>query len=291
MQVPEEARKCVVFIGFRNADGMYEVRGTAFFVSRAVEGLNRSFGYVITAKHVIDKIRDKSIYKVSLRLNFKDGNARWVETDISDWYFHPSDSEVDVALLRWSFPTDCDHHYLPTDTFATESFVKNLEISNGDEVCITGLFARHYGTKKNIPIVRIGNIAAMPEERIETSIGLIDAYLIEARSIGGLSGSPVLVNLGLHRYLKGQFVQALEGPIFFLLGLVHGHWDALPSEMDMITEDAVSAEKVNMGIAIVVPATKILEVINQPMVRKKDKEEEQEIRRQRLPTLDAPNTQ
>jgi len=281
MQVPEEARKCVAFVGFRNPDGVYEVRGTAFFVSRSVEDLESSFTYVVTAKHVIDKIRDRLAEKVCLRLNFKDGDARWLETDISNWHFHPDDSEVDVALLRWGFPIDCDHLYLATNMLLTSERVEKYEIGIGDDVVISGLFARQYGLKINIPIVRIGNIAAMPEERVEVSgFGLIDAYLIEARSIGGISGSPVFVNLGLHRFMKGQFMKTVQGPIFYLLGLVHGHWDALPSSYDAITEDAFSAEKVNMGIAIVVPASKILEVINQPAVKKLDNEEERLLRSQ-----------
>jgi hypothetical protein len=49
-----------------------------------------------------------------------------------------------------------------------------------------GLFSEHQGAERNIPIVRVGNIAAMPEEPVlTTSWGAIDAYLIEARSIGG----------------------------------------------------------------------------------------------------------
>jgi len=281
MQVPEEARKCVAFVGFRNHDGLYEVGGTAFFVSRSVHELKSSFTYVITAKHVIDKIRDRLADRVCLRLIFKDGNARWIETDISEWHFHPDDSEVDVALLRWGFPFESDHLYLETNMLLTNEKVEKFEIGNGDDVVITGLFASHYGLQKNIPIVRVGNIAAMPEEYVQVpGWGLIEAYLIEARSTGGISGSPVFVNLGLHRMMKGQFMQTIQGPIFYLLGLVHGHWNANSSSNHTDTDHAPSAEKVNMGIAIVVPASKIIEVINQPTVKRLDNEEERQLRSQ-----------
>lgn len=68
-------------------------------------------------------------------------------------------------------------------------------IGIGDEVLMVGLFTKRYGYRKNIPIVRGGIISAMPEEPIEDQEtgNLYDAYLIEIRSIGGLSGSPVIV--------------------------------------------------------------------------------------------------
>ena len=77
----------------------------------------------------------------------------------------------------------------------TEKVIKENEIEVGEEVFVTGLFSHHHGQSKNIPIVRVGNISAMPEEKIQTKEHLMDAYLIEARSIGGLSGSPVFVIL------------------------------------------------------------------------------------------------
>jgi hypothetical protein len=57
-----------------------------------------------------------------------------------------------------------------------------------------------HGRQRNIPIVRIGNVASMPHEPVATkNRGAIEAYLVEARSVGGLSGSPVLVQLGIVR--------------------------------------------------------------------------------------------
>ena len=55
-----------------------------------------------------------------------------------------------------------------------------------------GLFTKYFGRSNLIPIVRTGNIAMMPKEKVPLgSFGLTDAYLIEGRSIGGLSGSPI----------------------------------------------------------------------------------------------------
>jgi hypothetical protein len=56
--------------------------------------------------------------------------------------------------------------------------------------------------------------------------------------------------------------------IFYLLGLMYGHWDRVVPVG--VTGDDIQFESVNMGIAIVVPAKKILEVINQPTLAEKE---------------------
>ena len=96
-----------------------------------------------------------------------------------------------------------DHMYYSTSEFADDKFILENEVGVGDEVFITGLFSHHHGNHKNIPIVRTGNIASMPEEKIQTQNYLREAFLIEARSIGGLSGSPVFLNLGIVKKTQG----------------------------------------------------------------------------------------
>jgi hypothetical protein len=138
------------------------------------------------------------------------------------------------------------------------------EISLGDEVFIVGLFRHHHGNRKNIPIVRVGNLASMREEKIITKdFGEMDAALIECRSIGGLSGSPVFLNLGVARIINGQFKHA-TGPMEFLFGLVHGHYDTKASDVDLPNDDLdadLTIDRVNTGIAIVVPFHSIDSVI------------------------------
>jgi hypothetical protein len=138
--------------------------------------------------------------------------------------------------------------------FLTDKIIEDKQIGTGDEVFITGLFAHAVGSDKNSPIVRMGNIAMMPSEPIRTSEGLMDAYLIEARSIGGLSGSPA-------------FVRATTslGPVpHYLLGLMHGHWDLPPGAKNDGGDVFDHLGAVNMGIAIVVPAKRVLETLKHP---------------------------
>jgi hypothetical protein len=48
-----------------------------------------------------------------------------------------------------------------------------------------------------------------------------------------------------------------------LLGLIHGHWNSEPETIiDETTQDIGAKAGINVGIAIVTPASKILDVIN-----------------------------
>jgi hypothetical protein len=138
-------------------------------------------------------------------------------------------------------------------------------------VFVVRLFSRRTGQAQNIPIIRVGNIVAMPEEPIESATGLQEAYLIELLSIGGLSGSPVFAYLGGIRRefpIGGEITLTTRAGAIHLLGLVHGHWNLASAERVDAVRDALDGrERVNTGIAIVVPITRLLEILDYPAVR------------------------
>jgi hypothetical protein len=286
MLTPPEVRKCVVFLASKNANtGKMKIGGTAFCLGVPIPPFSGYVGYLVTAKHCIDEIKkdgdnDGQVY---LRVNLADGHAGYVATNPNDWHFHPAASDpvagserVDVAVFQTPFRIDWDVRFLTTtdDTFVNKAVIEYEKIGPGDEVFIAGLFTERFGDSKNIPIVRIGNIAAMDEEPITTKWSNghpMDAFLIEARSIGGLSGSPVFVNVGIKPHLA-QAAHRGHGK-FYLLGLVHGHWGFpvpdVPDAGFSLDEgaDSESTKKINAGIAIVVPARKIHEVLQLPELR------------------------
>jgi hypothetical protein len=67
----------------------------------------------------------------------------------------------------------------------------------------------------------------------------------------------VFLHPGLVRVRDGRLVGDDSDRPFFLLGLMHGHWDALEAEVDAPFLSPV-VEKMNMGIGIVVPIDEIL---------------------------------
>jgi len=273
MRVPDQIKDCVVFIGRPTKDGKVETAGTAFLLGKPIGSNLGSYAYLVTAKHVIDGIRKRGDYEVYFRVNFRDGPSHWVSTKLVDWLFHPTDALVDVAIFKVPdlLLLDFDVALCPAEMALSPEKIINENIGIGDEVFLAGLFIHHFGTERNIPIVRVGNIAAMPEEPVLTNWGVMDAYLIESRSIGGHSGSPVFVHLGPSRIIDGQ-IRFAEGHAFHWLGLMHGHWDRPISATDTVMEDGSNDGRVNMGIAIVVPAAKIMEVVNQQAMREKERE-------------------
>ncbi|MGD9712712.1 MAG: hypothetical protein AB7V46_11660 [Thermomicrobiales bacterium] len=241
--------------------------------------------YLVTAAHVARKLEG---HRSAIRANTKDGGSTvfWIPENLK-WIYHAMTPDlVDVAVIPWSPPEVIQYKHLPSSLFLTEETIRSKSIGTGDEVFLTGLFAHLTGTTRNLPIVRMGSIAMMPSEPVPSSLGDIEAYLIEARSIGGLSGSPVFVRETI----------PLGTGAFHLLGLMHGHWDIPPEakndnadveDLDGLGENAGS---VNMGIAIVVPAKKVWEVLNHPEQIQKRREAADEYRRTHQPTLDEAGT-
>jgi hypothetical protein len=184
------------------------------------------------------------------------------------------------------FPVQPDHDIVPIgvqDLFLTPENLRKYRIGVGDEVFIAGLFSPAGDeNKNNIPIVRHGNVAMMPDEPIQTSYGYADVYLVEARSIGGLSGSPVFVRetVSIPAEIGGEQILAGATARQQLLGLMRGHWDIKESEINNATFTMPDQGRgVNMGIGIVVPAMKILETIKQPDVETMMKDVEDEFRK------------
>jgi len=252
------------FVCIKPQNGNLQPKGTAFFVvhQETQQGLQKTQMYVVTAKHVLDKIHEKTALD-TIFLTFNGPNGREeVEMRLSDWHFHPkvSTETIDVAVARFNYRTGSIVHYpnpnqvrhWAMNQIATLQVAKRADIDTGHVVGIAGLFVHHQGIQQNIPIIRLGNIAAMPIEKVTTTIGMMDAYLIEVRSVGGLSGSPVFAITKSNNLL--------------LLGLIHGHFDQNRSRNDSSLQDAdtyFSEERINSGIAIVVPGDSIRETIQQ----------------------------
>jgi len=323
MRVPDTVKKCVVFLGrlktIRDNYVSLSPEGTGFLVAQPSEfddpSAGAAFYYLVTAKHVIDGLEGEPC---GARMNRRDGGTELVGIG-TKWWFHPSDPSADVAVVPLAMDPvavrQLDLVAYPTPGFATEEAIKEATIGVGDEVFITGLFAHNLSSGPNTPIVRMGNIALMAGEPIQAGDQKMHVHLIEARSIGGLSGSPAFVrqtisvgfghprNFDEHELYKKLSPDELmqfgkESPLwitgvgpFYLLGLMQGHWEISAKEKNKIFVSEDQYGMVNMGIALVVPATKILETINQPelkdMRQKTQNELEAHNKRASKPKLDS----
>lgn len=255
MRINDKILNSVVFIGIDGENATSEDkqwRGTGFLVSvgaaqAEADGVTRGFLYVVTAKHVIVEIGEQPFY---IRANRLDGGHTTIRVNgDASKYYHPDETQsADVVVIPLIIPKqsvlELKYATISTGMFLTEAAIRVLDIGAGDEVLIPGLFAPHPGEAQNIPILRSGKIAALPKEPVKTDkFGKLSLYLIEAHSIGGLSGSPVFV---------AQAVKFGSWKLHFL-GLVHGHY-------------AYNAKQTNSGIAMVFPAEKIYETLLQPQL-------------------------
>jgi hypothetical protein len=289
MRFPESMRKCVVYCA-RTYKAGPEVRvsscGTGFLVSvpNPVDPDLVTF-FVVTAKHVAAELLKGDWL---IRVNTTDGKSSdFHGTRDQRWWFHPTRPEcVDVAVIPFPGVSDgvLDAASVPLSMFLDEKTIHEVNIGAGDEVHITGIFNQMTKHSRNLPIVRTGNVALIPEAGTvvaQATLGQgtepvgIEGYLIEARSIGGLSGSPTFVRATgtiqspSQNKVTGKMESrewSVPGP-YYLLGLMHGHWEIL-SEKRNDPEPGTARRgdlgSVNMGIAIVVPARQIKEVLAHP---------------------------
>ena len=263
MNVPDELRKCVLFLGTK-LNGVFVPRATAFLVAYEESGIMT--GFLVTAQHVVSGILGKG--DIWIRENLKNGTAHETRMPPNIWHYDPNEPrESDVAMCYVNFDNDSDVHAIPLNgpkgILATRAGMQRMDAGLGDEIVIVGLFRSHFGVDRNVPIIRIGNIAAVHEERIRSRYcGYIDGHLIEVRSLAGLSGSPVFLALppvrlrkmetGVPGWHLGQ-TKFTHGQAIFLLGLVHGHFDAEGLGSDAVASDSRNGSGINTGIAVVVP--------------------------------------
>lgn len=281
MRVPDQVRECVTFVGrpYVTPSGQQSVQfgGTAFIVTMPSKAFPDRYNYIylVTAKHVAENIQGREFVVTLNDKNGKGGVIITAPAEHSRWWTHPTGGHVDVAVIPFKPPDITKPVAIPASMFLTDEAIQSTGLGTGDEVFITGLFVHLKDTEKNLPIVRMGNVAMMPDEPVPTHYGRTDAYLIEARSIGGLSGSPA-------------FVYPWQGGKFYLMGLMHGHWDIPIEDRDapLFQDEAENRGAVNMGIAIVVPAKKILEVLNHPELVARRDEADKRIEEEHKPSPD-----
>lgn len=279
MVIGEQYRKCVVFlfadVPDRDTGELKRIpAGTAFLAGIPApapaqadsESMLANAGwfvrYLVTARHVVALSR--KFGSLFARIHLANGTATLIEFPPESWHEHPS-TEVAVALLRTR--AAIDHVLISIDQFELEAQVMQHAVAIGDEVFFVGLFSEHPGTERNQPILRFGNIALMPDEKILVNLGdstaRIRAYLVEARSWGGHSGSPAFVYFPPDRF--GNSISVSVALPIFLLGLVQGHYD-IKSDVKFIGDVGAGEVAVNAGIAAVVPAQEIHDLLMSPQV-------------------------
>jgi hypothetical protein len=290
MRIPDRMPRCVCFLYVYGAEAgpvKPDMGGTGFFVSvRGTTDRSLLHIYLVTAKHVVEKSREYE----GLHMRYTDMHTHQpVDRKIvGDWKFH-DDKSVDLAVVPFTVFRDTGDNALRIPfplaipaAFLTPEKRKEFAVGIGDELSIVGLFKDRPGTSKNIPIVRTGNIAAMPDEPIYDYKRKedFDAYLVEVRSFRGLSGSPVFVSLATGRNEDGDLN---ERGYFLLLGIIRGHFEA--AHRGSAEEEMMA---LNTGIAYVTPSTYLADMIaSKPLADARLTAEQQNLVSDSIQTMDA----
>lgn len=306
MRVSRDWLRCVMFLCVdRNIDLTTECVpiATAFLV-RLTDSDDKSISwkYLVTARHVIeDKDDTISNDRIYIRANLLGGGCKEWPTDRKDWIIHDN---ADVAIINFvspiKRPDEIDHLTIPLDMFVTKDYgyygppIHNINrkawVHIGDEVFFIGLFTAHTGTGRNLPIVRFGNISAMPTEPIKlhrwsgTTEFEALAYLAECRSWGGHSGSPAFwaMPVAVGKGVKDLNIISWETEhIVAFLGLVSAHFD-IPKEARH-TGDILGKIKtdINAGIAAITPSEAICQLLMREDLIKMRQEQKKAIQSQR----------
>lgn len=266
VRIPDDLLTCPVFFGGRDSEARLHYRATAFLISAPTKTSDNGAVYLVTARHNVLKAQ-REYGNVWVRINTPDGGAE--DLEITARWECPDDAASDIAAVPFSPPFRYEAFPIPVRWFLTDEAVERRKVGVGEELVAVGLFSKHVGEARNLPIVRSGNIASMPQEPlIDAATGKeFHAYLAEVRSIGGLSGSPVFVALNpFVRMNEPDQVGVIDGggpederdpQVFYLLGLVRGHWD---TRMESDYGESES-DRLNTGVAMVTPISEVLPLL------------------------------
>lgn len=312
VRVPNEVAGCVAFLAvdIEQEDGSLKriPGGTAFQVLLIDDDGKGAWPYFVTARHNIENSSQDKIY---VRVNndyrsesgYVDAETRrdqWIKHDTADvailslHHLPPARQGVGVKIAGVDLKAfiDLDVYKDPRLPKGLLAHAGGIQIDVGDDVFIMGLFVQRPGKERNLPIARFGAISRMPHEpiRMEREPGAYfdaQAYLVEVKSWGGHSGSPVFWTIPISVTMQtptGEFLHRQEWARG-LLGLVSAHDDIRQKaersgEFHNLAGDIIT--KANSGIAIVTPATAIKELI-----MREDVVKDRELRR-RLAKSDEP---
>lgn len=256
---------CTVYLyeSVNDADAGERYGGTGFLMAvpykEDIDGVRRSHVYAVTNHHVIE-----NGFPV-IRLNKYDAvQDKWHDsiplTD-QDWKFTCPGPDLAVALLDDQEIVHNYRHYMwMPGSILIPKWIEHWNIGIGSDVFVVGRFMGHAGEQRNLPVVRFGNISMMNYESVdnpEWSCGPQEIYLVETRSISGMSGSPVF-----WYQLNPENPDEIDDLGVRLLGVDMGHMNVRLSD-----DPKKWAGESNSGMTMVIPAWHIIELLNRNDLR------------------------
>jgi hypothetical protein len=265
MRIPDQFLDCALYLyhSVDNADNGVSGGGSGFLVGVPTKHLpGAMFVFAVTNAHVVNGGADV------IRLNMKDGRRKILETDARKWIPHPRGDDLAVYPMATNDSED-KVAFVSLNDCVNAKLIGEHGIGPGDSVFVIGRFINHEGKQRNTPSTRFGHIAQMAHEPIMRDDKFMqESFLVEAKSIGGYSGSPVFVYIDMMAARPGAQGRSTGflGP--WLLGVDWCHindWqpvrDAVGRPLNNKTSPPWDMQiNANTGMMGVVPAWKLAEI-------------------------------
>lgn len=284
MIVPDEYRKSVGYVieerwSKEEKDYVKHPVGTVFFVRGNLPTTDMNIGgacYAVTCKHVVFDYDGEPPEKRHLRVNLKGGGFDDLLWEDNQWTLNDA-SDVAVAPITLGPKYDVTPYRLPL----YDTGISFPPLQAGHDIFGIGLFQPIPGDDSVSALVRSGTVA-LPNTNVKVNVTesmLIDlkgAHLIEARSWGGESGSPVFAYTQeyqveesfLEQFDSALYSSGFGGPrvradlVPMFIGILQGHFilseDVTNKRTSRKSQKTIGTVPVNYGIGIVIPKEQIV---------------------------------
>lgn len=227
------------------------VGGCGFFAAVPVNGDDKPpyWIYAVSNKHVVKAAP-------VIRVNTVSDGTEAIDLAPTDWVW--PDGADDFAVAPISAEQSYKYTTEPLNRLVDEAAIAEHSFGVGDEVFSIGRFVDSGGRGRNLPIVRFGNVAAMPEIPVSDAGTIRPSYLVEMRSRTGYSGSPIFIYIPqlLYEWVDRPRTDELKERIWpWVLGI---QWGQFPiHDIDENGNVVKLSEMVGSGMTAVVPAWRI----------------------------------
>jgi hypothetical protein len=207
------------------------------------------------------------------------GGVEILPVPVKAWVYATDGTDIAVARLgmlneAWG------KRVIPHQMYANQLEVAHVSwqgggmsgwIGPGDECFFLGRFSTHEGTSQNRPSARFGVLAMTHGETIRDERSGLEqeSFLVEARSLSGFSGSPVFAYKSAIMDAESGEVKPLISSRVCFLGI---DWCHLSKYEQVLTSDRKTPAEpkqwvlINTGMAGVIPAWKLAELLNEPVL-------------------------
>lgn len=221
--------------------------GTGFLYNIQLnDGTDRVITVLVSNKHVF--IDPAGTLRISLNQKNEDGSPNFGNiknfTDVNfhgAYYEHPN-PDVDLACIN---VTNISRENVFYKNLSSE-FLREIDydlVTQGTEVIFVGYPADRYDTKNNLPLVRKGIIASVPELDFNGRGQIV----IDAQVYPGSSGSPVFVAVNERYLLLGVVSETM---------IRHSQLQTLPSTLPNLGVQEI------LGLGIVVKQKHVKELFD-----------------------------